>query len=78
MVKQLAAVTWERDRLLQELEIVHYGPRLVGPDNPSRCHMCHRGRSDELKIVDLSRRYAQLFLCYECVDKLHEWVHRST
>jgi hypothetical protein len=74
LIERLAQVTHERDQLRQELDR-GVRPREIGAGNPCRCHMCHRGLG-EVRMVDLSRRYAQVFICYECVDELHQWVHR--
>jgi hypothetical protein len=69
LIEQL---TRERDQARRELELALPGvqPRAVGPDNPSRCFVCLRPRSEVKVMLDLSRRRQEVFLCDGCIDQL--------
>ena len=63
-------LTQERDQARRELELALQSvqPRVVGPDNPSRCFVCLRRRPKVM--LDLSRRRQEVFLCDECIDEM--------
>jgi hypothetical protein len=74
----------ERDQARRELEhaLRDVRPKPVGPDNPSRCFVCLRPRSDVEVMLDLSRRRQEVFLCGECIAQMsrtsNERVVRQT
>jgi hypothetical protein len=65
-------LTQERDQARRELELALQSvqPRVVGPDNPSRCFVCLRRRPEVKVMLDLSRRRQEVFLCDECIDEM--------
>jgi hypothetical protein len=65
-------LTQERDQARRELELAlpSVQPRVVGPDNPSRCFVCLRRRPEVKVMLDLSRRRQEVFLCDECIDEM--------
>jgi hypothetical protein len=62
----------ERDQARRELEhaLRDVRPKPVGPDNPSRCFVCLRPRSEVKVMLDLSRRRQEVFLCGECIAQM--------